>query len=315
MPEHKTMILGARKSPMAVKVAEYALGLLKEHHPDFDIRIETFLSDGCKIPGDLKAFGGKGTFVKDLERRLLAGEIDCAIHALKDVPGDEESHPDLELFCFLEREDPRDALIMRAGLAEPTADDEVVLATSAPRRQAILRALYPRATIIPLRGNVDTRFKKLQDGTFDGMVLSYAGLQRLDLAQYTTRIYEPEVMLPAIGQGVLCLQVRKADAQRCTYLRSIHSSQTEQQILAERSMLNTLGGNCHSVIAGHCTFEGDMKRLRAFVADEAGQTFIHCDMAVPHDASSTQLGYETAKRLLAQGADRLIEAARLQQAG
>jgi len=211
------------------------------------------------------------------------------------------------LFAFLEREDPRDALIMRSGLPEPGPESEVVLATSAPRRQAILRKIYPSATIIPLRGNVDTRFRKLESWAFDGMVLSYAGLQRLSLDAHVSRIYSSEDMLPAIGQGVLCLQVRKADAERCTFLRSIHSLSTEEQVTAERTMLQTLGGNCHSVIAGYCTIDGSTKRLRGLVGSPDGESFIQCDISMPDTADSATLGHEAARHLLAQGAGRLIE--------
>src|SRR5690606_30951689 len=154
------------------------------------------------------------------EQRLLNGEIDCAIHCLKDIPGDIPMHPDLAIMCFLERDDPRDALIMGNGKSAPKKGDGqgFTLATSSPRRLALLKHLYPGVNIIPLRGNVDTRMRKLMDGEFDGMVLSYAGLERLNLQQHATHIYEPEEMLPAVGQGTLVLQVRREDIPKCPYL-------------------------------------------------------------------------------------------------
>jgi hydroxymethylbilane synthase len=308
MPLSKSIILGARKSPMAIAVAQHVKTLVLNEHPDFDLRIETFLSDGCKITGDLRPYGGKGTFVKDLERRLLAGEVHCAVHALKDVPGDEDVHPDLVIFSFLKREDPRDALLMRDGVAMPQGDGAgLVLATSSPRRTAFLRALYPAAQLIPLRGNVDTRFRKLQEGAFDGMVLSYAGLQRLGLEQHVTHIYEPHEMLPAVGQGVLCLQALKVNVERCSYLSSVHCVQTAEQITAERAMLRALEGNCHSVIAGYCTINANgTKTLCGVVGNIEGTVFLQSQLSVAVDESSILLGQAVAADLIKQGAAKLI---------
>ena len=203
------LILGTRPSKMAVMMAQTAKARLEAAYSGLTVEVRTYASTGDTNQGDLKKIGGKGAFVKDLELRLLSGEIDCAIHALKDVPGDVDMHPDLEMTCFFEREDPRDALIMREGLALPTDGAGLTLATSSPRRKAFLHRLYPQAKIIPLRGNVDTRMRKLAEAQFDGMVLSYAGLHRLGLQSHASHVYSAEEMLPAVGQGVMSLQVRR----------------------------------------------------------------------------------------------------------
>jgi hydroxymethylbilane synthase len=302
-----SLILGTRASKMAKIMAHKAKLLLEEAHPQVQITVQEYLSDGCKIQGDLKQFGGKGAFVKDLEHRLLNKEIDCAIHCLKDIPGDEAPHPDLQLFCFLDREDPRDALIMRPGMSEPTRDQKVVLATSSPRRHALLQHLYPAATIMPLRGNVDTRLRKLHDGEFDGMVLSYAGLERLDAEQHVTKIYDPGEMLPSVGQGVLVLQVRKEDAERCNHLRAINSATTEKIVAAERAMLMHLQGDCYSAIAGYCKASNGILSMAGLVASADGSTILKANATLDITAPAAELGMLVAHQLLQQGARELID--------
>jgi hydroxymethylbilane synthase len=302
---NRRLILGTRPSKMAMVMAEQARDLVAGLGHELEIR--TFASQGDKYQGDLKKIGGKGAFVKDLEQRLLSREIDCAIHCLKDVPGDEPMHPDLELLCFLDREDPRDTLIMGTGKPAPKKDDGagLTLATSSPRRAALLKHLYPAVNVIPLRGNVDTRMRKLMDGEFDGMVLAYAGLQRLKLEQHATYIYEPEEMLPAVGQGVLALQVRKEDAAKCTYLRGINSVETEIIAAAEREMLRSLDGNCYAAIAGYAEKSSNGLKLRGLVASIDGKSVLQADA---EGTDAVALGREVAEKLFAQGAKSLIQA-------
>ncbi len=302
-----TLILGTRPSKMAMLMAETAKARLEASYSGLSIDIRTYASTGDINQGDLKKSGGKGAFVKDLEQRLLSGEIDCAIHALKDVPGDVDMHPELELACFFEREDPRDALILRDGVAQPTNGTALTLATSSPRRRAFLRRLYPQATIIPLRGNVDTRMKKLQDGQFDGMVLAYSGLVRLGLQQHVSHCYTAQEMLPAVGQGVMSLQVRKADAQKCAFLKSVHCSATDRAMAAERRLLRVLEGNCYSAIAGHCTEQGGQRQLSAWVSDPEGRECVTSVLTQPASEAAELLGERVAQDLLAKGARRLIE--------
>ena len=300
--------LGTRPSRMAVFMAEYACQQVRALYPDVDMQVLPFASTGDKNQGDLSKLGGKGAFIKDLEERLLRGEVDCAIHCLKDVPGDIDPHPELELTAFLTREDPRDALVLRVGEVMPAEGEGFTLATSSPRRQAFARRLYPKAKIIPLRGNVDTRLRKLDEKEFDGMILSKAGLERLDFAHRITKVYEPEEMLPAVGQGVLTLQVRKVDMARCNFLRGVHSQETGRAVDAERRLLRVLEGNCYAAIAGYCDEQNGQRRLRAWVSNPAGTEVLTAQAVQPLAGDAVALGQQVADELLAQGARRLIDA-------
>ncbi len=279
---------------------------LKEAAPEIKVEVRGFKSDGDKFMGDLATIGGKGAFVRNLDHKLLTGEIDCAVHSLKDIPGDIECHKDLKHLAMLEREDPRDCLVMREGLSEVSSDH--VLATSSPRRRAFLKKLFPENKIIPLRGNVNTRFRKLREGEFDGMVLSYAGLVRLNLEQHVTRILSPDDFVPAVGQGVVCLKVRREDVNACQYLRLLNNTQAEITTTAEREMLWVLKGDCHSAIAGYCRFEGDQLFMTGVVAAPNGTDFIEASASQRAEASPEELGRKIAEELLEKGARKYLGA-------
>jgi len=303
----RKIILGTRPSRMAQAVAHKAQALIQKSHRDIVVDVRTYASLGDVTPGDLKQFGGKGAFVKDLEARLLNKEIDCAIHTLKDVPSDIDPHPDLVLCAFLERGDPRDALVMRKGLSAPKAGDGegLVFGTSAPRRQAQLRAMYQGATVTPLRGNVDSRLRKLDQGEFDGIVVSSEGLNYLGATDVITKIYDPEEMLPAVGQGILCLQMRREDYEKCNYLQMINSPATERIVWAEREMIRTLQGNCHSAIAGYCRRNEQGLHLTGAVYSADGMRIVtYADQQ--QEALAQQLGKDVGQRLLDMGAHSLI---------
>ncbi|MEJ0062430.1 MAG: hydroxymethylbilane synthase [Alphaproteobacteria bacterium] len=303
----RTIILGTRSSPMAVAVAQQARSLIERQHHGIKVEVRGFASLGDRVPGDLKVFGGKGAFVKDLEDRLLNREIDCAIHALKDIPGDIAPHPDLVLCSFFQRSDPRDALIMRAGLAAPGRDAEgLVIGTTSPRRQAQLRKMHEGMNVVALRGNVDSRLHKLDDKQLDGIVVSVAGLGYLNALDRITKIYEPEEMLPAVGQGVLCLQIRREDFARCSYLRTINSETTEIMAKAERAMLETLQGNCYSAIAGYCAPDASGLKMAGAVFSPDGKIQMKCESRQPDSGQPEQLGRGIGEQLLTLGARDLI---------
>ncbi len=256
MTNTKTKIfkLGTRQSPMAISVAQFAKKQIEKQQSHFKIDINTFVSEGDRITGDLKMFGGKGTFIKDLETRLLSKEIDCAIHALKDIPGDIPMHEDLCIIAFFEREDPRDAMILREGISENYLHEKegCIIGTSAPRRQAQLKKLFPKAQCKLTRGNVNTRLKKLDNGDYDCLVLSAAGLVRIGFKDRINKFFSLKEMIPAVGQGILCLQIRKADISRLSFLKTVNNAWSENAAKAERAILHSLNGNCHSAIAAHC---------------------------------------------------------------
>lgn len=291
---------------MAMQMANNVAHKLKVEYPQIKVEVKGFKSDGDRFMGDLSTIGGKGAFVRNLDHKLLVGEIDCAVHSLKDIPGDIDCHKDLKHLALLEREDPRDCLIMREGLTDVEPDH--VLATSSPRRRAILKKLYPQNKIIPLRGNVNTRLRKMEEGQFDGMVLSYAGLLRLGLEHHATKIYSAEEFLPAVGQGVVCLKVRKQDAKVCEYLRILNNTQAEKTTAAERQMLYVLKGDCHSAIAGHCVFNGNHLYMTGIVAAPDGSEFVESSMQQSVDDAPEKLGAMIAEDLIQKGAKKYLGA-------
>ncbi|MDB5583760.1 MAG: hypothetical protein JWR80_8936 [Bradyrhizobium sp.] len=305
---HLPIRFGTRASPMAVKMAEGVRDLVRGVDASIAIQVETFLSKACMIPGDLKDAGGKGLFVKDLERRLLDGEIDCALHALKDVPGDEPMHPDLVLLAFMSREDPSDALVLRRGINEPDLARARV-GTSAPRRAAILRRLFPGISIEICRGNVNTRIRQLDEGRFDALVVSTSGLKWLGLESRITRRFTPAEMLPAVGQGIVCVQVRKSDVDRCRFLREINDTWSEFAATAERQVLSGLRGDCHSAIAAHCRQVGAQVVLQALVMAPDGENSLSAVEQMHVDdvsLSAAALGRRVVSDLVAQGALDLL---------
>ncbi|MDE2029540.1 MAG: hydroxymethylbilane synthase [Alphaproteobacteria bacterium] len=308
-PVHFTLKIGTRASPMARAMADGVRDLIVRLGAPIDAKVLPFTSEGDRIKGDLKIQGGKGTFIKDLERRLLAGEIDCAIHSLKDIPGDLPPHEDLALIAFLPREDPRDALILRDGVREDDLRDnpKALIGTSAPRRSAMLKQLYPGIRTDLCRGNVNSRLRKLDDGEYDAIVLSYAGLKRLNMDGRVSRVYDTAEILPAIGQGILAIQVRRADIERCPFLRDISDRTAETVAAAERAMLFRLQGNCHSAIAGHCEIlPGGALHLRGAVFDPASARFVEAQHQAHGPDGAEALGHHVADALLAQGAAAFI---------
>lgn len=303
---HPSLRFGMRASKMAVTAGLHARALINGIAPNIPIDMVHFVSQGDLTQGDLANAGGKGLFIKDLEQRLLSGEIDFALHTLKDVPGDVPMHPDLTLVSFLTREDPRDALVLRHGVRERDLRGGVI-GTSAPRRRAILKKLYPGVTTVICRGNVDTRIRHLDDGRFDAIVVSAAGLERLGLESRIARRYDTSEMLPAVGQGIVCLQVRKADVARCTFLRLVNDEWSETAAVAERAVLSGLRGNCHSAIAAHLSREGTKVVLEAEVMESRGET----QLWTRHEAEADGVDVESLGRfavagLLEQGAASLL---------
>ena len=306
---HRQLRIGTRASPMARAMADTIRDIIISVAPSLNPEILAFVAEGDKIKGCLQSFGGKGTFIKDLERRLLAHEIDCAVHSLKDIPGDLPPHKDLTLISFLPREDPRDALILREGVSEVDLRVGGVIGSSAPRRQAALKKLYTAAEVRLCRGNVNSRLKNLDEGKFDAIVLSYAGLKRLKFESRVARIFQPDEMLPAVGQGIMSLQVRKEDAEKCPYLKKISDPKAEIAASVERAMLFRLNGNCHSAIAGYCSFLSDTRvQMCGIVYNPETGDFLKSVIESDVAADIENLGTRVADDLIAQGARDLIAA-------
>ena len=248
----------------------------------------------------LSKVGGKGLFVKELELALEAGQADLAVHSLKDVPM--ELPEGFSLVCVMEREDPRDTWVSNryASLAE--LPQGAVVGTSSLRRMALLRALRPDLKIEPLRGNLDTRLKKLDDGLYDGIVLAAAGLKRLGLEARIRTTFAPEQMLPAAGQGALGIEVRTARADVAQALQTLLHIPTLLAVSAERAVSRVMGGSCSMPLAAYATLEGNALSIRAVWGDPEGLVpLVHAQAqgAVLDAAQATQLGEAVARQLQA----------------
>jgi hydroxymethylbilane synthase len=297
--------IGTRGSPLALTQANIVLNLLKEVHPT-DPAIQNAVLITVTTTGDrirdrpLSEIGGKGLFSKELEQSLQANEIDCVVHSLKDM--ETVQSRDLTLCAFLNREDARDILLSPRASCLKTLAPGSIVGTCAPRRVAQILHHRPDLHCIPLRGNVDTRIRKLHEGEMDAIILALAGLKRLGRQDEATYIFSEQEILPAIGQGVLTLQCRKNDTATKNYLMPLNHIGTERCVTAERALLFSLGGNCHTPIGGHATIQKDGHiRLDALIASHCGTT-VYRTVQIGEDAHD--LGQSTAKILKDMGGPR-----------
>lgn len=296
-------VIATRESRLAMWQAEHVQALLEAG--GHSIRLLGMTTKGDQIlDRTLSKVGGKGLFVKELELALEEGRADLAVHSLKDVPM--ELPEGFELACVMEREDPRDAFVspQYASLAELPRGS--VVGTSSLRRQALLRALRPDLKIEPLRGNLDTRLRKLDEGQYAGIVLAAAGLKRLGLASRIRHIFEPEEMLPSAGQGALGIEIRAGRTDLGQALAPLAHQQTWLTVTAERAVSRAMGGSCSVPLAAHGRWSGNTLRLEAAWGDVAGKLpliRVHQESSDITDlASADALGVAVAERLKAAGA-------------
>jgi hydroxymethylbilane synthase len=247
----------------------------------------------------LATLGGKGLFVLEIEQALLEGRVDCAVHSLKDLPA--ALPAGLVLAAFPPRDAAADVLVTRDGGGLDDLPAAAVVGTSSPRRRALVLALRPDLSVMPMRGNVDTRLRKLADGACDALVLAAAGLARLGLAPAHVRPLDPAVFVPAVGQGILAVEARVADRRAAGLLEAVDHAPTRACALAERAYLGRLGASCNSPMAAHATLGGGRLRLTALVASEDGQQVLRGeDAGAAEDAE--RIGRRLAESLLARGA-------------
>ena len=247
----------------------------------------------------LAALGGKGLFVREIEEALLAGAVECAVHSLKDLPA--ERPAGLVLAAFPPREDPGDVLVTRGGGGLDDLPAGAVVGTSSPRRRALALALRPDLVVEPIRGNVDTRLRKLEDGGFDAVILAAAGLRRLGLAPAHARPLDPEVFVPAVGQGIVAVETRQADGRVRALLAALDHAPTRACARAERAYLGRLGASCNSPMAGHARLRAGRLEMAGLVASEDGTHVLRGGDAAPA-AEAEALGRRLADALLARGA-------------
>jgi hydroxymethylbilane synthase len=300
----RSLIIGTRGSRLAVWQAEWVQTRLKESAPDVTVTLRRIKTSGDKILDvPLATIGGKGLFVKEIEDALLQGEIDLAVHSMKDVP---TKLPDgLEILCVPAREDPRDALISREAMPLDRLPRGATVGTSSLRRQAQVLHHRPDLKIEMLRGNLDTRLRKLRDGEFDAVVLAAAGLTRMGWLEQITEYLPFEVSLPAIGQGALGLEGRADDSFVRGVVASLENAPTRTAVTAERALLERLEGGCQVPIAAHATLSGEQLRLEGLVASVDGRRLVRDRVEGPA-AEARELGRRLAEQLLRRGGDAIL---------
>lgn len=261
--------IGTRASKLALAQTHMVRDALITCHPGLHVEIEHITTKGdIVLDRPLSAIGDKGLFVVEIEEALRAGRIDIAVHSAKDLPS--ELPEDMALPAFPGRADPRDALIARDGLRLVELPEGATVGTSSLRRACQLRALRPDLRIIDLRGNVDTRLRKLHEGQYDAIVLAAAGLERLNLAGEVSEWLAPDVMLPAVGQGVLAVEGRAGDERIARLLEPLDNSDARVTITAERAFLAQIGGGCQVPVAAYAVLEGETLRLRGMIGARDG---------------------------------------------
>ncbi|RUP31576.1 MAG: hydroxymethylbilane synthase [Curvibacter sp.] len=306
-PPRTPIVIATRESRLALWQAEHVKALLEAQGHTVTLLGMTTKGDQI-LDRSLSKVGGKGLFVKELEVALEEGRADIAVHSLKDVPMDLPEG--FELACVMEREDPRDAFVSPQYASLHELPEGAVVGTSSLRRTVLLRALRPDLRIEPLRGNLDTRLKKLDDGQYAGIVLAAAGLKRLGLAERIRTVFEPDHMLPAAGQGALGIEIRSGRADLRAALAPLAHQRTWLTVTAERAISRAMGGSCSMPLAAHGEWHGDELRLRAAWGDpdSASVALVRASGQRSLDslASAAELGDEVADLLQAGGARRVL---------
>jgi len=306
-PQLGPIVIATRESRLALWQAEHVKALLQAQGHTVTLLGMTTKGDQI-LDRSLSKVGGKGLFVKELEVALEEGRADIAVHSLKDVPMDLPEG--FELACVMEREDPRDAFVSPQYASLQELPEGAVVGTSSLRRTVLLRALRPDLRIEPLRGNLDTRLKKLDDGQYAGIVLAAAGLKRLGLAARIRAVFEPDHMLPAAGQGALGIEIRSGRADLRAALAPLAHQRTWLTVTAERAISRAMGGSCSMPLAAHGEWHGDELRLRAAWGDpdSASVALVRASGQRSLDslASAAELGDEVAELLQAGGARRVL---------
>ncbi len=304
---YRKLRLVSRKSALAMWQAEFVKTKLESIHSNLVVTIIGITTQGDKIlETSLAKMGGKGLFVKELEECLLKGEADIAVHSMKDLPA---ILPEgLRIGAILEREDPRDALVSKHFKTIQDLPKSAIIGTSSLRRQAQIYCLRSNLQVETLRGNVDTRVQKLEDGKYDAILLAVAGLVRLGLRAKICEYLEPEVMLPGVGQGALGIEYYIGNKEVQALIEPLHHRATGFCLAAERSMNLWLGGSCQVPVAGLGVIKGDGNlELKGMVGSPDGRTILRSSATgEPEDAKN--LGECVAKELLAQGAKAIIDA-------
>ncbi|MEJ2454855.1 MAG: hydroxymethylbilane synthase [Candidatus Thiodiazotropha sp.] len=297
--------IATRKSPLAMWQAEHVAAELKRVHPGLEVEIVGMTTQGDKIlDTPLAKIGGKGLFIKELEQGLLSDQADIAVHSMKDVPV--ELPEGLHLAVIMQREDPRDAFVSARYQTIDELPEGACVGTSSLRRQSQLAEQRPDLQIKSLRGNVNTRLRKLDEGEYDAIILAAAGLIRLGFQERITAFIGPEQSLPAIGQGAVGIECRSDDARVNALIAPLHDADTACCVRAERAMNQRLNGGCQVPIAGYAMLENGVVWLRGLVGEPDGKTIVRGEVeGAPEEAEA--MGAGLAEHLLEWGADRILQ--------
>jgi hydroxymethylbilane synthase len=296
-----SIVIATRESRLALWQANHLRDALRAAHSTLDVAILGMTTEGDrKLDVTLAKIGGKGLFVKELETALEAGRAHLAVHSLKDVPA--VLPAGFALACVMQREDPRDAFVSNHHESLDALPHGAVVGTSSLRREVQLKARYPHLKIEPLRGNLDTRLRKLDEGQYAAIILAYAGLKRLGLAARVRAVIETQQMLPAAAQGALGIEIRSDRADVHELLKPLQHCDTMLAVTAERAVLEALGGSCTMPIAAHCTREAGSWQLRAVYGRSDG-SLITAEASSNSDEVDAlrALGEQVAKDLIGQG--------------
>ena len=303
--DRSTLVIGTRGSQLALWQAEWVQAQLKQIAPDLSVVLKRIQTSGDKIQDvPLAKVGGKGLFVKEIEEALLHKDIDLAVHSMKDVPA--VLPHGLMIICVPEREDPRDALLTRDGKGLDALPQGARVGTSSLRRQSQLLHVRPDLQIEMLRGNVDTRLRKLQDKNFDAIVLAASGLKRLGWDAHITECLPIHVSLPAIGQGALGIEGREDDHFVRDLVSQLEHHPTRVTVMAERALLKRLEGGCQVPIAGHGVLQEETLMLDGLVASLDGKRYVRYSLS-GSVSEAESIGSNVAEELLARGAKPILQ--------
>ncbi len=296
--------IGTRGSKLALTQSRWVQSQLQNIHPDATIDLVVIKTTGDRfLDQPLSTLGGKGVFVKEIEEAMQARQIDCAVHSMKDVPN--ELAPGLVLAAVPHREDARDVLIARGGTRLQDLPSAARVGTSSLRRMAMLLVQRPDLHVEPLRGNVDSRLRKLDAGELDAIVLAAAGLRRLGIVRDEAQALDLEAFLPAVGQGALAIESRDDDT--VALLAGLEHAPTRIAVTAERAFLRAVGGSCHTPLAAHAKLNGDELRLDALVASPDGSKVVRRELSGAA-AAAVQIGTQLGEQILDLGGREILRA-------
>ena len=305
MSRARKIVIGTRGSALALWQANWVKGEIEKYHPELSVSLNIIKTTGDKILDvPLARVGGKGLFVKEIEEALFRGEIDLAVHSMKDVPA--ELPDGLILAVYTRREDPRDAFVGREpNLRLSDLPPDAVVGTSSLRRQAHLSRFYPHIRAVSIRGNLETRIRKIDEMDLDGVILAAAGLKRMGFTSKVSEYLSVDTFIPAVGQGVLGIETREDDTVTWEAIAELSDGNARSAVLAERGFLKTLEGGCQVPIAAYAQIEGAQVSLHGMVASLDGKQVVE-DRALAPREEADSLGVRLAKTLLDRGAGAIL---------